>query len=102
MEYNKFLMKVYITFCATLLGVIAIGLAYAVNSEASVNNMVELTIYNPYRSKVSAEVKCDFNNRIKNFEYYTKVFVPGKGSTKLTVPSRFKKCEVWPKIEEWF
>ena len=94
----------HIITCVTIVALASVALAegYIKTSEAGTNGMVELTVYNPYSAKVSAEVKCDYNNKIKNFEYYTKIFVPGKGSMKLNVPSRFKKCEVWPKIEAWF
>ena len=64
--------------------------------------VVEITINNPYSATLSSEVKCDWNNVKKDFDFYKKIYVQGKSSVKIGIPNRFKQCQVWPKIESWF
>ncbi len=62
------------------------------------NNKVEIDVYNPYRISATLRVKCDWDNTNEEFTFDKEIKVPGNSNTKLIVPNRMKKCQVWPKI----
>lgn len=59
-------------------------------------HFLELELNNPYRFGVELEVKCDWNNKKKEFEFRKFYFIkPGK-SLNIRFPKYYSSCQVWP------
>jgi hypothetical protein len=61
--------------------------------------ITEVTAYNPYSFGISIEVKCDWNNQTRSFNFLKYYLLPGKESITLRIPKTMSKCEVWPKVD---
>lgn len=62
------------------------------------NNVVKITIFNPYSLTVRCEVKCDFNWKINKFIYHEFIFIRGKKNITISVPNKLTQCQIWPKL----
>jgi len=67
-------------------------------AKSASNDTVNISIWNPYRITLGCEVKCDWNNKTRKFDYYNNIIVPGKGKYILKVGKQYKDCEVWGKV----
>lgn len=82
-----------------ILVVIVIIYIGAVSYAMTRKQTVEISVYNPYRISATLRVKCDWDNNLEEFIFDKEIKVPGNSNTKLVVPNRMKKCQIWPKID---
>ena len=62
------------------------------------NNVVKITIYNPYSISARMEIKCNHNWKTNKFTYHQFIFIRGKKNMTISVPNNLTECQVWPKI----
>ena len=79
-----------------LLGTTAVCLMAAAMSPPS---ELVIQISNPYSFDVDAEVKCDWNEEKKAFEFHQRFVFPANQITKLQIPKAQKSCEIWPHVQ---
>ena len=79
-----------------LIAISFLGLALGSNSSNT-----KITIFNPYSISAEMEVKCDYNWKVKKFQYYKKFVIKGKKNLTISVPNYLKQCQIWPKILLW-
>lgn len=75
------------------------GLAlFAGHVSAAAERVGTITINNPYGFAVRLEVKCDWNDAARSFDFYRKFVVPKHGAYVLVIPKRHSRCQIWPKV----
>lgn len=77
------------------MGIAVAAFSYA-DTKSTGRHFLELELNNPYRFGVELEVKCDWNNDKKDFEFRKIYFIkPGK-SLNIRFPKYYSQCQVWP------
>lgn len=96
-NYSK---KHWILFIlAILLTITLFYIAHKANAETIQSSYTEIEVHNVYSLNVRIELKCDYNNNTKQFDLHRFYEIPGKKVAVITVPNRYKKCQIWPKLK---
>jgi hypothetical protein len=59
-------------------------------------HFLELELNNPYRFGVELEVKCDWNEQKKNFDFHKFYFIKPGDKLKVMFPKYHHECQIWP------
>ena len=63
---------------------------------------VSINVYNVYSLNITIQVKCDYDNKTKQFQLDRIYKIPGDSSIQIIVPNHYKNCQVWPISISWF
>ena len=55
-------------------------------------------VFNPYNVKIRLRIKCNYNQKLKKFEYDKTILINEKNKGKFILPNNIKRCQVWPKV----
>jgi len=62
------------------------------------SEQLTIQISNPYSFDVNAEVKCDWNEEKKTFDFHKEFLFPAESLTKIIIPKAQQSCEIWPHV----
>lgn len=65
------------------------------------HHFFKVDLNNPYNVDVELEVKCDWNDEKKDFDFRRVIVVESKSSTTILFPRYYKHCQIWPS-HSWF
>lgn len=84
-----FILSFLVTF---FLGICVFGFSYREEN-------IVIEVNNPYGFNIQAEVKCDWNESIKDFSLKKSYLFQAFKKTKIIMPKEYLKCEIWPNLK---
>jgi hypothetical protein len=94
----NYLKKYWDLILAIVLTVALTCIALRSPAKAVSDGYIEIEIHNVYSLDTRIELKCDYNNNTKQFDLHKFYQIPGKKVVIISVPNKYKRCQIWPKI----
>ena len=88
-----------ILILTTIVTIVLSYLAYQSPAKAVQDTYTEIEVHNVYSLDVRVELKCDYNNNTKQFDLHRFYQIPGKKVIIISVPNKYKRCQIWPKVK---
>jgi hypothetical protein len=75
---------------------ILISIFFITIAAIGTNEPTNIEVNNPFKISIDVIVKCEWNNKIKNFNFIKNYSIKSGKITYISTPKAYKNCQIWP------